>query len=422
MTDLISSDWKELDADNSQPSPNGVQGGYSPSQLAPIIRSIRGSLKRFYNQTNPVYTSTGAVNAYVLTFEAPLAAYSKGIIYRFWAHATNTGATTLNINSLGARAVVSRVDGSPLIAGAIVTGRMVEVVYNGNAFELLSVAFTPVQQGTGPNQGSAKISLGMSASNRLLMQAGNTDFGDTLPININGNATTLAGYAPSALPISTAVQTALNSAQTNTQTALNLKADLASPSFTGTPTAPTPPQGDNSTHLATTAYVDTGVQSAIVAAAPSGSVMMWAGNTAPAGYLLCNGTAVSRTTYAALFSVIGGIYGGGNGSTTFNLPDLRGVFVRGLDNGRGLDSGRALGSYQDSDNKSHNHGVNDPGHVHGGVQNGTASTGRSTSVDQPPAVYSFGNTWGATTGIWLSASGGAESRPRNVAMNYIIKT
>ncbi len=223
MTDLSQNDWKELDADNTQPSPNGVAGGYSPSSVAPIIRSIRGSLKRFYNQANPVYTSTGTGNAYVLTFEAAPAGYSKGIVYRFWAHATNNGASTLNINSLGARAIVSGFDGSPLIAGAIVSGRMVEVVYNGAAFELLSLAFTPVQQGGGANHGSAKISLGMSSSNRLLMQADSTDFGDTFPININGNATTLATYTPATLPISTPVQTALD----GIQTALNGKATAA---------------------------------------------------------------------------------------------------------------------------------------------------------------------------------------------------
>lgn len=223
MTDLISSDWKELDADNSQPSPNGVQGGYSPSSVAPIIRSIRGATKRFYNQANPIYTSTGAGNAYVLTFEAAPAGYSKGIIYRFWAHATNTGAATLNINSLGVRAIVSKVDGSPLVAGAIVSGRMVEVVYNGTAFELVSLAFMPVQQGGGANQGSAKISLGMSSGNRLLMQSDSTDFGDTFPININGNATTLATYTPATLPISIPVQTALD----GIQTALNGKATAA---------------------------------------------------------------------------------------------------------------------------------------------------------------------------------------------------
>lgn len=261
MTDLISSDWSQLDADNDQPAPNGVNGGYSPSSVAPIIRTIRGSLKRFYDQSNPVFTSTGTGNAFVLTYEAAPAGYSKGIIYRFWAHTTNSGASTLNINSLGARAIVSGIDGSPMIAGAIVSGRIIEVVYNGTAFELLSLAFTTVQQGGGANQGNSKISLGMSSGNRLLMQADNTDFGDTFPININGNATTLATYTPATLPISTPVQTALNlkADASSVQTSLDLKANLASPALTGTPTAPTQTQGNNSTSLATTAYVDTGL-------------------------------------------------------------------------------------------------------------------------------------------------------------------
>lgn len=429
MTDLISSDWKELDADNTQPSPNGVQGGYSPSAVAPIVRSIRGSLKRFYNQANPVYTSSGTGNAYVLTFEATPAGYSKGIIYRFWAHASNTGAATLNINQLGTKGIVSQTDGSPLIAGAIVSGRMVEVVYNGTAFELLSLAFTPVQQGGGANQGSAKISLGMSSGNRLLMQADSTDFGDTFPININGNATTLATYTPATLPISTLAQTAFD----GVQTALDLKSPLASPAFTGTPTAPTQAQGNNSTRLATTAYVDTGLQAAtsslnaaIVASyAPTGSVTMWTTTTAPTGYLICNGAAISRTTYAALFAVLGTTYGPGNGSTTFNLPDLRGVFVRGLDNGRALDAGRTIGTYQDSDNKSHDHPIYDAGHGHGlDIVIGSAGVGGAFMQAGPAAnetPTTRGNARLSGTGIQVLASGGNESRPRNVALNYIIK-
>ena len=79
---------------------------------------------------------------------------------------------------------------------------------------------------------------------------------------------------------------------------------------------------------------------------PSGAVMYFAGQTAPAGWLKANGAAVSRTLYAALFQAVGTTYGAGDGRTTFNLPDLRGEFVRGWDDGRGIDSGRTLGSAQ----------------------------------------------------------------------------
>jgi len=79
---------------------------------------------------------------------------------------------------------------------------------------------------------------------------------------------------------------------------------------------------------------------------PSGAVMYFAGQTAPAGWLKANGAAVSRTAYAALFAAIGTTYGAGDGSTTFNLPDRRGEFMRGWDDGRGIDRGRAFGSAQ----------------------------------------------------------------------------
>jgi phage-related tail fiber protein len=96
----------------------------------------------------------------------------------------------------------------------------------------------------------------------------------------------------------------------------------------------------------------------------TGMVCYFAQSAPPAGYLKRNGAAVSRTTYARLFAKIGTNYGAGDGSATFNLPDGRGVFDRGLDDGRGLDPGRALGSYQDSANLAHAHGITDPGHVH----------------------------------------------------------
>jgi hypothetical protein len=138
MTDLINSDWQELDANNTNPSPNGIQGGYSPSQVAPILRSIRGSLKRFFVTTNALVTSTGSGTAYVLTYgQAPSPGYSKGIIYRFYAHVDNTGPATIDINGLGAKQILSQ-SGAALTAGQIKTGRILEVAFNGTSFEVIS--------------------------------------------------------------------------------------------------------------------------------------------------------------------------------------------------------------------------------------------------------------------------------------------
>ena len=144
----------------------------------------------------------------------------------------------------------------------------------------------------------------------------------------------------------------------------------------------------------------------------SGMVMPFAGSAAPTGWLECNGSAVSRTTYAALFAVIGTLWGVGDGSTTFNLPETRGEFIRGYDNSRGVDSGRVLASSQSDELKAHTHPRNTDGFSEAANvdTNGTISGNYS-----PPALYLKNYT---TTG----STGGSETRPRNVAMMYIIKT
>lgn len=183
-----------------------------------------------------------------------------------------------------------------------------------------------------------------------------------------------------------------------------------------------------------------------VGGVPTGGVVALASTSVPTGFLECNGAAISRTTYSTLYSVINTIYGVGDGSTTFNLPDLRGTTVRGYDDGRGLDPGRSFGTYQGDAYASHNHtaSVSDPGHTHStnvsdpghwhyvnagmygsgsggadlnpqhgvnGATTTTVTTGVSVSVN------------GSTTGISVStgASGSSETRAKNVALMYCIK-
>lgn len=138
-----------------------------------------------------------------------------------------------------------------------------------------------------------------------------------------------------------------------------------------------------------------------------GQVAFFAAAGAPAGWLKCNGAAVSRSTYSALFNRIGTTFGAGDGGSTFNLPDLRGEFVRGWDDGRGIDSGRAFGSAQASQNLSHTH-TSVIGQSSGGSSGGQYSSGD----DYTNSVYTNANT---------SASGGNESRPRNTALLACIK-
>ena len=163
----------------------------------------------------------------------------------------------------------------------------------------------------------------------------------------------------------------------------------------------------------------------------TGTVFPFAGSAAPSGWLLCDGSAVSRTTYARLFGIIGTAYGAGNGTTTFNLPDLRGEFVRGLDAGRGVDSGRTLGSWQKGSMVPLDSSGINQSYIMQANSAQIASPGNiATSRDRLGLDYD-GTTYPNTYITWLNSTndqlpetGGfysAQSRPRNVAMNYIIR-
>ncbi len=154
-----------------------------------------------------------------------------------------------------------------------------------------------------------------------------------------------------------------------------------------------------------------------VSSAPveAGSITQFAGSTPPSGYFECNGAAVSRTTYAGLFAVIGTIWGVGNGSSTFNLPDLRGEFIRGWDNGRGTDVGRAFASAQ-----AESANVSVP------TQMSSATSQWGNNVVLPDAGWSSYNQTGRSDGggqglRFFMVDKGDETRPRNISMMYCIK-
>ena len=162
-------------------------------------------------------------------------------------------------------------------------------------------------------------------------------------------------------------------------------------------------------------------------ALPSGAVMYFAGQTAPAGWLKANGAAVSRTAYAALFAAIGTTYGAGDGSTTFNLPDLRGEFIRGWDDGRGIDRGRAFGSAQGDAIR------NITGSIDTGSHNGQQLFDEATAKGALAISRRQWKKWTADSGdggdnpaaFDFDASRvvptAAENRPRNIALLACIK-
>lgn len=163
------------------------------------------------------------------------------------------------------------------------------------------------------------------------------------------------------------------------------------------------------------------------ALAPTGSIMAFAGTTAPAGWLLCDGLAINRNTYSALFGVIGNAYGSGDGVNTFNIPDLRGKFLRGVNgtqtaangdpdvstrtpNGAGLTN--APGSVQADVIKNHTHPF---AHTNATVGINDLVSGGGTKLVFDPASYNI------NTNTQNNAGGSSETRPKNVYVNYIIK-
>jgi len=153
-----------------------------------------------------------------------------------------------------------------------------------------------------------------------------------------------------------------------------------------------------------------------IAGVPSGSVIYYAKNAAPTGFLKANGAAISRSTYSVLFSAIGTVFGVGDGSSTFNVPDLRGEFIRGWDDAKGTDDSRGFGSAQAGQIGAHKHqsgGLTHVSHTRtygGGTASGSSGTGGSTT----DRYYAFTSTVGGTENT-------NETRPRNIALLACIK-
>jgi hypothetical protein len=156
---------------------------------------------------------------------------------------------------------------------------------------------------------------------------------------------------------------------------------------------------------------------------PAGVIFPYGGINVPAGYLKCDGSEVSRTQYADLFAAIATNYGVGNGSTTFNLPDFRGRFLRGVDDGTGVDpdaasrfsanggnTGDNVGSQQWDENKAHYHKI--------------FINEEKISYKRDSFSWYFYDSWIESNSPYYEStdwSGGNESRPRNVSVNYLIK-
>lgn len=293
--------------------------------------------------------------------------------------------------------------GNELYYNDVTGGNNVQITTNGSVNSGAG-SITGLPSGTASASYSAGTFVWQSATSR----AANMDAASYLLRNSTANSKALTLQPPSAMAANYS---------------LTLPATPASQSFLAL---------DTSGNITGYAAVSGGITGGMVASStltlanlassliaylvPSGSMLAFGGSAAPSGFLLCNGSAVSRVTYSALFTAIGTAYGSGDGSTTFNVPDLRGLFIRGTDNGAGRDpdaasrvallaggaTGDAVGSYEADALASHRHTVSISAVAAGGAAgSGLVQTGGSTNT---------------------SLTGGNETRPKNVYANYIIKT
>ena len=190
----------------------------------------------------------------------------------------------------------------------------------------------------------------------------------------------------------------------------------------GSSTATTQVAGTSNTTVATTAFV----AAAVAVGMPTGAVSPYAGSAAPTGWLLCYGQAISRATYATLFAAISTTYGIGDGTTTFNLPDMRGRVAAGADNMGGSAAGRLTSTTMSPDGNTLS--------ATGGTQTHTLITAEMPShthalSDAYPGVNTGGSwqqnggAYGGSIGtIGSTGGGGAHLNVQpTIVLNFIIK-
>ena len=363
-----------------------TSGNIQALASAPFIGTKLPAVQSAIQSGTPGYApdTSGAANTITITLSPIPAALTNGMSVRVKVANSSTGATVLNANGLG-NVACTTTSGAAFAANTVVANGIYTFVYDANGTRFQLQGFT------------AASATGLIPANNL------SDVSNAATSRTN------LGAAP-----------------------------IASPALTGTPTAPTAAPGTGTTQIASTAFVGAAV--AASDGTPTGTMHPFAGAAAPSGYLLCAGQAISRATYAALFAAISTAWGAGDGTTTFNIPDMRGSVAAGIDNMGGVAANKitnaisgingtvlgALGGSESQQSHTHAATVTDPGHTHviPAVAVAEAHGGPNDIV-----LNSAGNnlnTLSAVTGISVSnasaGSGGSQNVQPTVMVNYIIKT
>lgn len=299
----------------------------------------------------------------------------------------NTGAATLAVNGYSPVSI-TYADGSAIGAGALPANGTFEVIFDGTAAVLQTAA----------------SSSGVSSS-QLQQQPGNygVDTGTANALSITLTPAPASYAAMVGMPVRILKGGSNNSAgcslNVNGLGAVTITHGDGSSLASGE----LPANGVLSVVYSGVSFMlqSVGIPVAIPPATPSGTLAMFGGQAAPSGWLACDGTAYSTSTYPALFGAIGYAFGGGGAS--FSVPDFRGYFARGWDAGRGVDPARTFGSLQADDFQSHTHAFDLVDHSGAGT---TAAFG--ANVSPFPSASTL-------------PTGGTETRPKNIAVLYMIK-
>lgn len=459
---------------------------------------------------------SGAANAYIITYTNIVATYTAGLSLQFQASNTNTGASTINVNGQGLKNIVLP-NGAALPAGSITAGSIIDIQYDGTNFQLkasnvLVGATTGLvvkkSDGTTSSRNIAVSGTGLTVQNAsgdagnptiVLNSSTNADSSSIVARDVDGNfaanvitaslqgnaatatrAGALSGGSGGQVPFQSAANTTgfipagVSGQFLVSQGTGQPKWDspIASAGYLGLVKIGTGLAITSDGTMSATGATQTNSVSASFGAYV-GQVSFHPSGNVPVGWIKANGGILNRTTYADLWEYAkasGNIvpeaswvagkfsYGDGdaNSGTTFRIPDLRGEFIRGWDDGRGIDSGRDIGTWQDSDNKSHTHtssitgshshttdtagshthSVSDPGHRHTAMIQGGGYSHTVSNVGDQPYYTLPGSVSASTTGISIQAAGahshtvssvgdhshtigstgGTESKPRNVAL------